>query len=133
MGDADDRAGEFFERLLEPRDRLGVQVIRRFVEEQEVRLLEKDAAERDAALLTTGELGDIGIAGRQAKRVHRNFDSAIELPGVVGVDLVLKLALLFEHLVHLIVVHRLSEFFADGVEAIEKVADRLQDRARHCL
>ena len=54
--DGDDRAGVLGEVPLEPRHGLGVEVIRRLVEEQEVRLLEEDLAERDAALLAARDL-----------------------------------------------------------------------------
>src|SRR5262249_17244842 len=51
MRDGDDRARVLGQVPLEPRDGLGVQMVRRLVEEQEVRLLEENSAERDAALL----------------------------------------------------------------------------------
>ena len=37
------------------------------------------------------------------------------------IDLFLKLALLFEQLVHLLIVHRLGQLVADGIELVEQV------------
>src|SRR5262249_3411364 len=64
--DGDDAARILREVLLEPRDALGVEMVGRLVEQQEVRLLEQDLAERDAAALAAGEHRDLRIGGRQA-------------------------------------------------------------------
>jgi hypothetical protein len=52
--DGDDGAGERREELLEPRDGLRVEVVRRLVQEENVRLREKEAADRDASSLAPG-------------------------------------------------------------------------------
>jgi hypothetical protein len=41
---------------------------------------EQQLAERDAAALAAGELGDVPIVGRAAQRVHRLVDLAVEIP-----------------------------------------------------
>ena len=87
VGDGDDRALVLVEVTLEPGDRLGVEVVGRLVEEQEVGRLEEQAAQGDAAALAAGELGDVGVAGRHAQRVHRRLDDRVQVPRVGGLDL----------------------------------------------
>ena len=94
VGDRDDGARVLLEEALEPLDRLGVEVVRRLVEEQQVRVLEEQPAQRDAPLLAAGEGRDVGVVGRTAERVHRDVDVALEVPRVGGVDPVLERRLL---------------------------------------
>jgi hypothetical protein len=54
VGDRHDGAGVLGQVALEPGDRLGVEVVRGLVEEQEVGRAEQQAAERDAAALAAG-------------------------------------------------------------------------------
>ena len=53
VGDRHDRAGVVLEELLEPVDALGVEVVRRLVEQQQIRTAEQQAAQGDAAPLAT--------------------------------------------------------------------------------
>jgi hypothetical protein len=110
------------EEVLEPRHALGVQVVRRLVQQQHVGLLEQDAAERHAALLTARERRHVGVGRRQPQRIHRHLDLVVEVPQVRVVDLVLHLGLLVEELLHRLVAHRLGEGHGDLVEAVEQVA-----------
>ena len=55
VGDGDDGALVLLEEALEPRDRLGVEVVRRLVEQQQVGRGEQQPAERDAPALAAGE------------------------------------------------------------------------------
>ena len=50
------RAGVAAQEGLQPGDALGIQVVGRLVEDQEIRLLDKRAAERDAPLFAAGEI-----------------------------------------------------------------------------
>ena len=88
--------GYFVEVLLEPLHALGVEVVGGLVEQQQVGLLEQQLAQRDAAALTTGQHGDVGVRRRAAQRVHRLLELGVEVPGVGGVDLLLQLAHLGE-------------------------------------
>ena len=90
MGDDEDRAGIGAQVAFEPVDGLGVEMVGRLVEQQKIGLLEKQAAERDAAPLAAGELRHVGIVRRAAKRVHRLLDLALEIPQALGLDLVLE-------------------------------------------
>ncbi len=56
MGDRDDRALVVREVPLEPRDALGVEMVRGLVEQQQVGLGEQQARERHAAALTAGQI-----------------------------------------------------------------------------
>ena len=102
----DDRARVLVQMPLQPGDALGVEVVRRLVEQQQVGLFEQHLAQRHAAPLAAGELRDVGVARRQVHRVHRDFDLPVELPGVARLDLVLHLACSVEQLFHLVGVDR---------------------------
>ena len=132
--DGDDRALVVREEALEPEHRLGVEVVRRLVEEEQVRRREEQSAQRDAAALAAGERVDVAVAFRQSQRVHRMVEPVVELPEVGAVDRVLHLRLLGEERV--VVRIRLGKGGADLVEAVEQVAQRADtvlDVAAHVL
>ena len=120
VGDGDDGAGVLLQVLLQPRDALGVEVVGRLVEQQQVGRLEQQLAQRDAAALTTGEHGDVGVAGRAAQRVHRLLDAGVELPAVGVLDHLHELALLGQQRVEVGV--GLAHRRADLLEAGQRVA-----------
>ena len=122
MRDGDDRAGIVLEEALEPGHRLGVEVVGRLVEQQQVGRLQQQPAQRDAAALAAGERRDVGVGRRQAQRIHRHLEARIEIPRVRRLDLVLQPRLLVEDLVHLLRRHVLAELHVDGVVAIEQRA-----------
>ena len=119
VGDRDDRALVLGEVALEPVDGLGVEVVGRLVEQQQVGRGQQQAAQRDAAALAAGELRDVGVGGRQAQRVHRVLELRVEVPGVGGVDLVLQARELVRGLVGVV-----------GGELVEAVEQRLASRRR---
>ena len=124
------------EIFLEPRDRLGVEMVGRLVEQQHVGRRQQQAAQRHAALLAARELVDDGVPRRQAQRVGGDLELALQLPAADRVDGVLQLRLLLEQLVHLVIVHGLGELVADLVEARdlrERAADAFHDDAAHVL
>ena len=86
--------GVFVEEALKPLDGLGVEVVRRLVEEEQVRVLEEEPAERDAAPLAAGQGANIGVVWRAPQGLHRDLDVALDVPGVGGVDPVLERTLL---------------------------------------
>ncbi len=99
VGDRHDRARVLLQEALEPVDRLGVEVVGRLVEQQQVGVAEEQPAERDAALLAAGQGRDVGVVGRAAQGVHGDLDVALEAPGVGRRDPVLELGLLLADLV----------------------------------
>ena len=115
-----DRALVFLQEPLEPGHRLGVEVVGRLVEQQQIRRRQQQPAQRDAATLAAGQRRDVGIGRRAAQRVHRQLELRVDLPGVDRVDLVLQPALLLEHLVHLLGRELLAELHVQLVVAIEQ-------------
>ena len=92
VGDDDDGARVLLQVALEPRDRLGVEVVRGLVQQQQVRRRQEQLAQRDAAPLAAGELRHVGVARRQAQRVHRDVELLVEAPRVRRVDPLLHAA-----------------------------------------
>jgi hypothetical protein len=73
-------------------------VVGGLVEQQQVGSRQQQAAEGHAALLAAGELGDVGVAGREAQRVHGDLDLAVEVVGALGRDLGFEAGLLLADL-----------------------------------
>ena len=121
MGDGDDRAGVLVEEALEPLDRLGVEVVRRLVEEEQVGVLEQEPREGDAPLLAAGQGRDVGVVRRAAERLHRDLDVALDVPGVGGVDPVLERGLLGAD--RLVVGVGVGPLGHDGVVLVEQRLD----------
>ena len=130
MGDRDDRARVLLQEPLQPVDRLGVEVVGRLVEQQQVGVAEQQPGERDAALLAAGEGRDVGVVGRAAERVHRDVDVALEVPGVGGVDLVLERGLLGAD--RLVVGVGLGPLGHDGVVLVDEGLDLGGRRPGRC-
>ena len=114
MGDRDHRARVLLQVLLEPQHTLGVEVVGRLVEQQQIRLLEQQFAQRDSASLTAGEHAHVGIGRWAAQRVHGLLELGVEIPGVLVVELGLELAHLGEQRV--VVGVGVAEFFRHLVE-----------------
>ena len=124
VGDGDHRARILLEMVLQPRHGLGVQVVGRLVEQQDVGLLQQEPAQGHAPLLAAGENADQRIARRAAQGVHRHFQTRVDIPGVQMIDLLLQLALPLQELVHLVVRHRLGELVADLVVLLHEIDHR---------
>ena len=123
MGHGDDRALVLLQVPLEPADGFGVEMVGRLVEEQDVGLHEQEPGQGDAAALAAGEHGHGGIGRRTAQGLHGSLEVAVEVPGVVLVDLLLEAGLLGDQGVHIGV--RGAELVADRVVAGQEVDDRL--------
>ena len=89
MRDRHDRARILVEMVLQPGDRLGVKMVGRLVEQQQVGRLEEQAAEDDAAALSARERGDVCVTGWEAQRVHGHLEFRAEVPRTRRFDLVL--------------------------------------------
>ena len=94
VGHRDDRAGVHLQRPFQPGHRLGVEMVGRLVQEEQVGLGEEQAAERDPPSLTTRERGDVGVARRESERIHGDLEGPVELPRSGGIDLGLEVGLL---------------------------------------
>ncbi len=125
MRHGDDRAGVFLEMALQPGDGLGVEVVGRLVEQEDVRLTQQQAAEGDATAFAAGENGDGRIAGRAAQGIHRQFEPAVQVPSVECVEPVLDFGLARHQFVHLLGGEVFAEAHVDGVELGQGVHDFL--------
>ena len=83
MGYGNDSAGEFLQELLEPIHAFRVQVVGRFVEQQHVGLRQQQAAQRDAAFLAAGKIGDFRVPWRQPQRIGRDLEQVLDV-GAAG-------------------------------------------------
>ena len=106
--------------LLQPFHRFGIEVVRRLIENQDVRLLKQQAAQADTATLAAGEDVHGCVAGGTAQGIHGHLKLRVEVPQALAVDLLLEFALLLQEFVHLVIVHRLGELVADGVEVVDQ-------------
>jgi hypothetical protein len=123
VGDEDDVARIVDQMLLQPGDALGVEVVGRLVEQQDVGLFEQQLGQRDAALLAAGQIVDRAVARRAAQRIHRDLELVVEAPAVDRVDLLLKLAHLRHQRVEVGVLGRIAHDRRDLVEAVHHVGD----------
>ena len=105
------------QELLEPQNRLGVEVVGGLVEQQQVGGLEQQAAQRHAATFTTGKHVHRHIGVRALQRVHGLGQLAVEIPAVGGVDGFLQLAHFFHERVEVGV--GIGHFGGNRVEAFD--------------
>ncbi len=103
-------------------------MVGRLVQQQQIRLVEQQPAQCDAAALAAGQLCDIRVVGRAAQRVHCLIDLAVEIPEAGGLDLVLQLGHLVGGLFG--IVHRQ---FVVAVEDRLLLADAQHDVLAHRL
>ena len=132
MGDRQNRALVGGQVLLEPLHTLGVEVVGRLVEQQQVRLGQQQLAQRHPAPLTAGQMRHRLVGRRAAQRVHRLLELRVEIPRVGVVELLLQPAHLLHQLVGVVGGHQLG----DLVEAVEldlDVAEALLDVAANGL
>ena len=104
---------------------LGVKVVRRLIEQQDVGLLQQQTAQSNAAFFTAGKALDERLRRRAAKRVHRHLKPRVEVPRIGVIELFLNLALPFDERVHLVIVHRLGKFGVDLFEFLQQIDGRL--------
>jgi len=123
--------------LFEPLHALRVEVVRRLVEEQDVRVREQKPAERDAPAFAAGNARERLLGRRAAERLHRHLELVVDRPRIGRVDLLLDLRLTIEDALHLVRREVAREFLIDAIELREQVvhglralAHQLDDRAR---
>ena len=98
MGDGQHAAGVLRQVPLEPLHGLGVEVVGRLVEQQQVGLLEQQLAQRDPPALAAGELVDQPSGGGQRSASIACSSRAVEVPRVGVVEVGLQVAHLGEQL-----------------------------------
>ena len=102
VGDDHHGAGILAQVLFQPRRRLGVEMVGRLVEQQQVGLAQQQLAERHAAALAARQLGHLGVLRRAAQRLHRHLDLLFEVPQVEAIHVVLQLGRLVGGLVGIV-------------------------------
>ena len=134
VGDRHDGAGVGLQRALEPVDRLGVEVVGGLVEKEQVGLGQQQPAQRDPAPLATGQVGHVGIARREAKRVHRDVDlRSRSLAPFAAISASMSRLLLADLLVVRVGVGVLGEAGVVGLEEPGHGGDAVHDVALHVL
>ena len=135
MGDHQHRAGIFLEVVFQPGDAFGVQMVGRLVKQQDVRLLDQQAGQRDPALFTARQAFHAPIRRGAPQCLHRDFQLIVERPAIGGVDLLLQCAHFFHERIEIRVLRRIGHDHADLIEAIQlvrhlarAVLDIFQDR-----
>ena len=125
MCDGDDRSGILLQVMLQPGNGLRIEVVGRLVEEEDLRLFEEEAAERDPAPFPSGEKLDRSLGWGAAQGIHGHLKAAVEIPSTERLELLLHLSLPIEQRRHLVVGHRISEAAVDLVIFAEQVDDGL--------
>ena len=92
-------------------------MVRRLVEQEQVRRAEEQPAERHATPLAAREGRHVAVAVREPEGVHRAIERRVERPRAAAVDLLLDAALLGEQRVD--IGSGLGEGRGDGSETIE--------------
>jgi len=134
MCDGDNGAVVLLQRSLEPCHRLGVEVVGGLVQQEQVGPGQQQAAQGDSPALSSRELRDVHVGGRQSQRVHRYLEGALEVPCAGRVDLVLQIGLLGQEGFQIGV--RIAEGGAHLVEPIDeglRPGDAVRDVAEHVL
>ena len=128
MGDGDDGTFVLLQMLFEPIDGLSIEVVGGLIEQQHVRLLQQQSAERHTTALATREVLHAPVAWRTIQGCHRTVELRVHVPGVCGVDDILQLCLAlhqFVHIVGILVVLGQSELHVDVIVFGEGVVDML--------
>ena len=118
VGDGDDGAGVVLEEALEPRHRLGVEVVGGLVEQQQVGLASSSRHSATRRRSPPESVATSASPGGQAQGVHGDLEVRSSVPAVGRVDLVLQVGLLGEQLVEVGV--GVAHGLADLVEAVEQ-------------
>ena len=88
--------------LLQPVNTLSIEMVRRLIEQQHIRLLQQQTTEGDTSAFTTGKRLHAPVAGRTVERCHRTVELRVHVPGIGRVDDILQLCLTGHQLVHLV-------------------------------
>jgi hypothetical protein len=125
VGDGDDRAAVLLQVPFQPGHGLGIQVVGRLVQQQDVGRLEQQPAQGHPPPLAAGEDGDRGVRRRAAQGVHGQLQAAVQVPGVEVVQLILQFALALDEPVHLLGRQLLGKAGVDLVVLAQGIDDLL--------
>ena len=107
--------------LFEPANGFGVEVVGRFVEQENIGFGKEQSAKCHAAAFTAREVIDMHISRWTTQGIHRLFDARIEIPYILCVDFFLKFALLFDYTIHFFVGHGVGKFGAECIVFVHEV------------
>ncbi len=86
MRDRNHGAREIVQEVFKPGDGIGVQVVGRFVEQQHVGCRQQQAAQGHTTLFTTGQEFNLGVPRRQAQCIGGDFQLAVQVVTVAGLQ-----------------------------------------------
>ena len=121
----DDSAFVFTQRLFKPCDRFGVQMVGRFVQQQQIWLGQQRFTQGDTAAFTAGQLRHIRVVRRQDQRGTRNVQQMVDVPSVQTVDFVLQIVEFVVELLLFLFRHLVAHLRHDFVIAFNHLLDRL--------
>ena len=121
----DNRARVTREMLLQPLNTLGIEMVRRLVEEQDVGLFQEQTRQRDTAFFTARKMIDHLVGRRTPQRVHRHLDLRSDVPRAEAINLFLKLRLFFRDRVALGIVGRRADFIPRRVVGRREIGEML--------
>ena len=139
MRHGNDRTRILLQVLFEPVYGFGIQVVGRFVEQQDVGLLQKQAAKSYTSALSTGKIGHRLVGRRTTQGIHRTLKFAVEVPGIGGVDDILQFGLTGKqgiHLVLVLIIFGQSELLIDFLifgQCVDYVLHTFHDHFLHGL
>ncbi len=116
MGDGDHRALVVPQMAFQPGHGLGVQMVGRLVEQQDVRLLQQQTAQGHPPPLAAGEDRDLGLAGGATQGIHGQLQAAVQIPRAQMVQAFLDFALTLDQGVHLVVSQLFAKAHVDLIE-----------------
>ena len=121
MGNGDDGTLVLVQELLQPQNRLGVKMVGRLVEQQQIRSLQQQLAQCHTTAFTTGAYRYRSIRIRALQSIHSLLKLRIKIPTVCSIDIVLQLA----HLIHqsIEIGIRIGHLFADLIETSHLFSD----------
>ena len=119
----DDRARVTRKMLLQPLHALGIQMIGRLVQQQNVGFLKQQARKRDPALFSARKVIDDLVRRRTTQRVHRHLDLRSHIPRAERIDLFLQLSLLGRDRVPLGVVLCVVDFIPGRVVGCREIGE----------
>src|SRR6185503_11374924 len=95
VGDEEDGSGVGLEVLLQPANRVDVEMVGGLVEQQQVRLRHQRAAEQGPATPAAGELAHLTVRRKREAR-HDELNLLLQAPSVALLERVLQFAQSFE-------------------------------------
>ena len=98
-----------------------IQMVSRFIKQQDIRFLQKQSAKSDTAPFTTGQDIHRSISRRTAECIHCHFQTRIDIPCIEMIDFILNFPLLFDQFIHLFIAHRFRETITEFFELFQQI------------